>query len=58
MPYFLFKIAEQVIDEINVSRHFYKPTPLRSIEAIRSDMLVLEKEAEGLLDGIVGGAVQ
>ena len=42
--------------EINFNRYFYKPQPLRSLEAIRTDILALEKETEGLLDQIVGCA--
>ena len=40
--------------EINFNRYFYKPKPLRSLEEIRADLLALEKEAEGLLDEILG----
>ena len=35
--------------EVSFTRHFYKPTPLRSLEAIRADILALEQETEGLL---------
>jgi len=41
--------------EINFNRYFYKPKPLRSLEEIRAELLALEKEAEGLLDEILGG---
>jgi type I restriction enzyme M protein len=41
--------------EINFNRYFYKPKPLRSLEAIRAELLAVEKEAEGLLDEILGG---
>lgn len=41
--------------EISFTRYFYKPQPLRSLEAIRADILALEKETEGLLGEIVGG---
>ncbi|NGZ11029.1 MAG: SAM-dependent DNA methyltransferase [Nitrospira sp. LK70] len=41
--------------EISFTRYFYKPQPLRSLEAIRADILALEKEAEGLLGEIIGG---
>ena len=41
--------------EISFTRHFYKPQPLRSLEEIRADVLALEKEAEGLLEEIIGG---
>jgi len=33
--------------------HFYKPQPLRTLEAISADILAIEKEAEGLLDGLL-----
>ena len=41
--------------EISFTRHFYKPTPLRSLEEIRADILTLEQETEGLLAEIVVG---
>lgn len=44
--------------EISFNRYFYKPQPLRSLEEIRSDILALEKETEGLLVEIVGGGKQ
>jgi type I restriction enzyme M protein len=40
--------------EISFNRYFYKPQPLRSLETIRTDILALEKETEGLLARIVG----
>jgi type I restriction enzyme M protein len=40
--------------EISFARYFYKPRPLRTLEEIRSDILTLEKETEGLLREIVG----
>ena len=40
--------------EISFTRHFYKPQPLRPLEEIRTDILALEKETEGLLAEIVG----
>jgi type I restriction enzyme M protein len=42
--------------EISFTRHFYKPKPLRSLEEIRADILAVEKEAEGLLDELLGKA--
>ncbi len=42
--------------EISFTRYFYKPKPMRSLEEIRADILALEKETEGLLDEIIGGA--
>jgi len=40
--------------EVSVTRYFYKPLPLRSLEEIRADILALEKETEGLLSEILG----
>jgi type I restriction enzyme M protein len=40
--------------EISFTRYFYKPQPLRTLEAIRADILALEKETEGMLQGILG----
>jgi type I restriction enzyme M protein len=42
--------------EISFTRYFYKPKPLRTLEEIRGDILALEKETEGLLGEIIGGA--
>lgn len=42
--------------EISFTRHFYKPQPLRSLDEIRADILAVEKEAEGLLDELLGKA--
>ncbi|MBI4880999.1 MAG: SAM-dependent DNA methyltransferase [Planctomycetes bacterium] len=41
--------------EVSFTRYFYKPQPLRTLEAIRADILALEKETEGLLGEIIGG---
>jgi type I restriction enzyme M protein len=40
--------------EISFTRYFYKPQPLRTLEEIRADILVLERETEGLLGAIIG----
>lgn len=40
--------------EISFARYFYKPTPLRSLDDIRADILKLEQQTEGLLHKIVG----
>ena len=45
--------ATKIGYEISFTRHFYKPTPLRTLEEIRADILAVEKEAEGLLDGLL-----
>ena len=41
--------------EISFTRHFYKPQPLRHLEEIRADIVVLEQETEGLLAEVIGG---
>jgi len=41
--------------EISFTRYFYKPQPMRSLEEIRSDILAVDNETEGLLDEILGG---
>ena len=43
--------------EISFTRYFYKPTPMRTLEEIRADILALERETEGLLEEIIGGGV-
>ena len=40
--------------EISFTRHFYKPTPLRTLHEIRADIVALERETDGLLSAIVG----
>jgi type I restriction enzyme M protein len=42
--------------EISFTRYFYKPQPLRTLEAIRADILALERETEGLMADIIGAA--
>jgi type I restriction enzyme M protein len=49
------KGAEKIGYEISFTRHFYKPQPLRTLEEISADILTVEKEAEGLLDGLLLG---
>ena len=44
--------------EINFNRHFYKPQQMRTLEEIRTDLLALEQEAEGMLADIIGGRPQ
>jgi type I restriction enzyme M protein len=45
--------ATRIGYEISFTRHFYKPQPLRTLEEISADILAIEKEAEGLLDGLL-----
>ncbi|MER9465394.1 type I restriction-modification system subunit M [Mesorhizobium sp. M0482] len=40
--------------EISFIRYFYKPQPLRPLEAIRADILALERETDGLMADIIG----
>jgi len=44
--------------EISFTRYFYKPEPLRTLEEIAADILAIEKEAEGLLDGLLKGGLK
>ena len=41
--------------EVSFTRHFYKPQPLRTLDEISKDILAIEQEAEGLLDGLIKG---
>ena len=47
------KTKTQIGYEISFTREFYKPAPMRPLEAIVADIRALEKEAEGLLDEIL-----
>jgi type I restriction enzyme M protein len=47
--------ATKIGYEISFARYFYKPTPLRTLEQIRADILTLEQQTEGLLHKIIGG---
>lgn len=42
--------------EISFTRYFYKPQRLRPLEAIRADILALERETDGLMADIIGAA--
>jgi type I restriction enzyme M protein len=44
--------------EISFARYFYKPQPLRSLGEIRTDILAIEKETEGLMATILGAGAQ
>jgi type I restriction enzyme M protein len=45
--------ATKIGYEVSFTRHFYKPQPLRTLDEISADILAIEKEAEGLLDGLL-----
>jgi type I restriction enzyme M protein len=40
--------------EVSFTRHFYKPTPMRTLDEIRADIRALEAETDDLLSEIVG----
>jgi len=42
--------------EISFTRYFYRPTPVRSLEEIRAEIVAVRKESEGSLDEIIGKA--
>jgi type I restriction enzyme M protein len=46
----------QIGYEISFTRHFYKPVAMRTLADIKADIFAIEKETEGLLEEIVGGA--
>jgi type I restriction enzyme M protein len=48
--------ATKIGYEISFNRYFYKPQALRSLEEICADIRAAEKETEGLLAQIIGGA--
>ncbi|TVQ93642.1 MAG: SAM-dependent DNA methyltransferase, partial [Chromatiaceae bacterium] len=48
--------ATRIGYEVSFTRHFYQPQPLRTLEEISADILAIEKEAEGLLDGLLKGS--
>ena len=50
--------ATKIGYEISFTQHFYKPQPLRPLDAIRADILALEKETENLLGAIIGGTAR
>lgn len=48
--------ATKIGYEVSFTRHFYKPQPLRTLEEIAADIIAIEREAEGLLDGLLKGS--
>jgi type I restriction enzyme M protein len=47
--------ATKIGYEVSFTRHFYKPQPLRTLSEISADILAIEEEASGLLDGLLKG---
>ena len=48
--------ATRIGYEISFARYFYQPVPLRTLEQIRTDIIQLEQQTEGLLKKVVGVA--
>jgi type I restriction enzyme M protein len=46
--------ATKIGYEVSFTRHFYKPQPLRTLDEIRADILTVQKDAEGLLEEVIG----
>jgi len=44
--------------EISFTRHFYKPQPLRTLDEIAADIHAVQKESEGVLDGLLTGEMK
>ncbi|HOE00088.1 MAG TPA: hypothetical protein PLD40_01325 [Kiritimatiellia bacterium] len=57
MVSFIWSIADDVLRDLfkrsKFTRHFYKPQPLRILDEIRADILAVQKESEGVLDGLL-----
>jgi type I restriction enzyme M protein len=45
--------ATKIGYEISFTRHFYKPTPMRTLDEIAADIRAIEREAEGLLEELL-----
>ncbi|MCW5805914.1 MAG: SAM-dependent DNA methyltransferase [Deltaproteobacteria bacterium] len=43
----------QIGYEVSFTRHFYKPQRLRTLDEIAADIVATEKEAQGILEGVV-----
>ena len=48
--------ATKIGYEVSFTRHFYKPQPLRTLEEIAADIIAIERESDGLLDGLLKGS--
>ena len=44
--------------EISFTKYFYKPVELREMSEILADLTALEKEADGVMAGIIGGITE
>ena len=51
-----FILAGRISRRRNPMSHFYKPQRMRTLEAVRADILALEEESVGLLDDVLLGA--
>ena len=53
-PQFLIPIYQRTYSWTgSFTGHCYQPQPLHSLEEISADILAIEREAEGLLDGLL-----
>lgn len=46
-------VGERTGNEIKFTRDFYGQRPLRSLDTIRTDILALDRETEGLLNEVL-----
>ena len=46
--------ATKIGYEISFNKYFYRHTPLRSLEAVTTDILALEEESDGLIRELLG----
>jgi len=49
--------TEKVGYELSFTKYFYQPVQLRSLEEITADIRAIERETDGMLDEILGGAI-
>jgi len=49
-----WRLSDKTGYEISFTRYFYKPKPLRTLEEIRTELLAVKREGEGLLTEILG----
>lgn len=47
--------SEKIGYELSFTKYFYQPVQLRTLEEITQDIRAIERETDGLLEGILGG---
>jgi type I restriction enzyme M protein len=50
--------ATRIGYEISFTRHFFRPNPLRTLAEIRGDIVLAQKEAEGVLEDVLQVSAQ